>query len=357
MRALWAALIALVFLRFPCQAVNSGDDLKNALPQEAYEILEEVDPGATDVKGGFSALWKGAAKVLRKSIKGSVKSAFQIVGICLLLSMADAFAKSAGTALPNRLCELIGSTAILLSALQNSGSLLALCQSAIVRLESFTKLMISVFTVASISAGRPASAMASAGAAMLFSEVILTLAIKVFLPGITLYLFLIYGGIVGENGALRQAASVGKWALTSFFKVFLTAYFAYLTFTGLVTGSADAAAVRTAQNLSGAVPLVGSVIAGASDTILAGASLLRAATGLFGTLGAAAICLTPFVQGVCYMLSYRVLAVFAASFAEGGTRAMLDGLSNAYSMLLGSLAACCAVQFITIVVCMTVTGT
>ena len=36
---------------------------------------------------------------------------------------------------------------------------------------------------------------------------------------------------------------------------------------------------------------------------------------------------------------------------------MMNGLADTYSMLMGILTACCAVQFITIVVSMLVTGT
>jgi stage III sporulation protein AE len=241
--------------------------------------------------------------------------------------------------------------------LQQNGALLEHCRTAIWHLDTFSKVLFGVFAAASAAAGRPASAVATAGAAMLFSQLIITLSRQVFLPAVTLYLLLIYGGILSENGALHQAAAMGKWGINTFFKVFLTAYFTYLSFTGLVTGTADAAAVRTAQSLSSTVPLVGSVISGASETILAGASLLRAGVGFVGFLGAAAICLAPFLQGVCHMLVFRVLSVFAASFAEGGCKTMLDALSQAYSMLIGILTACCAVQFITIVVSMTVTGT
>ncbi len=348
-------LALLLALSTPCLA--TGNDLKKALPEEAYQILQEVEPGSTDVAGGLSALWKGAGRLLRQTVKGSVQSAFGITGVCLLLSMTEAFAKSAGLQLPGRVPELAGTTAVLLLAVGQSGSLLSLCQTTIDKLDTFTKLLISVFAVASAAAGRPASAVASAGGAMLFSNVILTLSRRVFLPGITVYLLLIYSGIISGSNMLRQAALVGKWAVTNFFKIFLTAFFAYMTFTGLVTGSADAAAVKTAQTLTGSVPLVGSVIAGASDTILSGAALLRAGVGFFGTLGAAAICLTPFIQGVCHLLVYKVLSVFSASFAEGGLRVMLDSIAGAYSLLLGILTACCAVQFIAIVVGMTVAGT
>ncbi len=356
MRGLLTILLVLTLLSIPCCA-ETGESLKEALPQEAYEILQEVEPDVPDVKQGASALWNSTKLGLRKGLKSAVKSAFLITSACLVLSLFQGFAKSTGLQLPGRIPELAGATVILTLAMASNGTLLALCQKSIGNLDAFTKLLTGVFAVASAAAGRPASAVATAGAAMLFSDVMLTLSLNVFLPAVTIYLLLVYGGVVSENGALRQAATVGKWAVTTFFKVFLTGYFAYLTFTGLVSGSADAAAVKTAQSLTGAVPLVGSVIAGASETLLSGAALLRAGIGFFGFLGAAAICLTPFLQGICHLLVFRVLSVFAASFAEGGIKTMLDGLANAYGMLVGILTACCAIQFITIVVSMTVTGT
>lgn len=355
MRWLAAVFLMLTFLAVPCWA-ETGEDLKNALPQEAHEILREIEPGVPDVRKGVSALWESAGRGLRNSLKASVKSAFLMASVCLLLSLIQSFARSAGLPIPGKIPELAGVTAILALEVENNGTLLALCKQTLSDLDIFTKLLTSVFAVASAAAGSPSSAVATAGAAMLFSDVILTLSLKVFLPAVIVYLLLVYSGIVSENGTLRQAASVGKWAVMTFFKVFLTSYFAYLTFTGLVTGSADAAAVKTAQSLTGAVPLVGSVIAGASETILSGAALLRAGIGFFGFLGAAAICLTPFLQGICHLLVFRVLSVFTASFAEGGIKTMLDGLADAYGMLVGILTACCAVQFITIVVSMTVTG-
>ena len=355
MRCLITFVLALTVLWMPCLA-QDGAQLKESLPDDAYRILEEIDPNIPNVKQGVSALLNGAKAALHSGLKSALGSAFLIASACLLLSFLQTFAKSAGIQLPGKVCELTGTTVILLLALEENGTLLSLCERTVSRLETFTELLTTVFAIASAAAGRPASAAATAGAAMLFSNVILTLSLRLFLPAVTLYLLLVYGGAVAENGTLRQAAAVGKWAVTTFFKVFLTSYFAYLTFTSLVSGSADAAAVKTAQSLSSTVPLVGSVIAGASETILSGAALLRAGVGFFGFLGAAAICLTPFLQGVCHLLVFRVLSVFAASFAEGGTKTMLDGLADAYGMLVGIMTACCAVQFITIVVSLTVAG-
>lgn len=356
MRRAWVLLLLLWCLSVPCAGVSGAEELKQALPEETYDILSQVEAGGTDVKSGVSALWQGAVSRLRTSLKSAMESAFLMAAVCLLLSLLQSFAGSAGLRLPGRTAELAGTTAILLIALGDSGTLVGLCRQTLERLETFTELLIGVFAAASAVAGHPASAVATAGAAMLFSQLVLTLSRKVFLPAVTMILLLSYGGILTENGALRQAAAVGKWAVTTFFRVFLAAYFGYLTFTGLVSGSADAAAVRTAQGFTSAVPLVGTIIAGASETLLSGASVLRAGVGLLGALGAAAICLTPFLQGVCHLLVFRVLSVFAASFAEGGVKALLDALSGVYGMLVGILTACCAVQFLTIVVSMAVTS-
>ena len=79
--------------------------------------------------------------------------------------------------------------------------------------------------------------------------------------------------------------------------------------------------------------------------------------GSLAILAALALCLTPFLQALCHLLVFRLLALLAGSYAEGGVKTMLEAVSGAYGMLLGILGACCALQFITIVVSLTVIRT
>ncbi len=350
----WIIVLLIILLSVPCAAAEDPHRLQESLPEDARKMLEDIEPGSTDVRRGVQVLVRNASQLFRKAIKESLKSGFLIAAACLLLGMIQSFSKSSGVQLHNRVTELTGSTVILLLTLEQNGTMLTLCGNTVGNLERFNQLLTGVFAAATAASGHPASAAATAAVTMVFSSVMFTAVKTLFLPAVVLYLLLIYSGIVGENNAMRQAAQVEKWAVGLAFKMSMTAYMAYLTFTGLVTGSADAAAVKTAQSLSSTVPLVGSVIAGASEALLSGASVLRAGIGLFGTLAAVAICLTPVVGGFCHLLIFRVLSVVTASFADGGIREMLNGVSNAYSMLLGILTACCAVQFLSIIVSMTV---
>lgn len=69
----------------------------------------------------------------------------------------------------------------------------------------------------------------------------------------------------------------------------------YLTASGAIAGSADAAAVKAAKmTISRAIPVVGGILSDAAETVLAGAGVLRGTVGVVGMLVVLAICLTPF---------------------------------------------------------------
>lgn len=248
----------------PASAAEDGSSLRQALPQEARELLEDTPITGADPRKTAGSLWSKGLQLLREGLQQSVRPAFLMAAVCLLLSLLESFSKASGLTLPNRLPQLAGATAILLLAFGEQRSMAAQCRVVIEQLDRFTKLLITVFTGVSVAAGKPASAAASAGAAMLFSDGLFWLSQKLFLPMTTLFLLLTYGGSIAENGLLQKAAGLVRWGLQKLIRIFLAAYFAYLSLTGLVTGAADSAAVRTAQTLTGAVPLVGNVIASAS---------------------------------------------------------------------------------------------
>lgn len=350
-------MLLLLLLTAPCMAEDADTSLRRALPSQAAELLEDTPVTGASPGNTLSNLWQQGIALLRENLREAVRPAFQTAAVCLLLSLLERFSKASGVTLPSGIPRLAGATAILLLTLEQQRSMTAQCRASIEQLDHFTRVLITVFTGASVAAGKPASAAASAGAAMLFSDGLFQLSLKLLLPMTTMFLLLCYGGSITENALLQQGSRLIRWAMQKLMRIFLTAYFAYLSLTGLVTGAADAAAVRTAQTLTSAVPLVGSILSGASETLLTGAAALRAGVGFFGFVGALAICLIPFLQALCHMLVFRLLALLAESYAEGGVRTMLHGVSDTYGMLLGILGACCVLQFITIVVSLTVIHT
>lgn len=360
MKRLLCLMLCIVLLSMPAMAADGAvntDDLEDALTQEEKEL---IGGGTADgnVSKGFKGLLNGALGILRKQIKNAVSAGFLALALCAALSLAEGFAKSSGLSGVEKAAELTAICGLVIITLSGSGSLISECEQAIRRMDMFSKTLTTTFAAAGAVSGKPISSVATSAATMLFSSALIALSKSVFIPLTRFYILVCAAGAAADSPLLLRGAHLVKWAATTFFKWFLMIFTGYVTLSGLISGSADAAAVKTAQvALSGAVPVVGGIIAGASEAILAGAKALRAGIGLFGCLGAAAICLSPFIRAFIHLLIFKLLAAFSASFASSGAQKVLDGVADAYGIALGLLGTCCAVQFISIVASLVVAGT
>ena len=97
-------------------------------------------------------------------------------------------------------------------------------------------------------------------------------------------------------------------------------------------GGADAATVKAAKfTISNLVPVVGGVISDTAETLLAGASVLRNAAGVFGMLAVLGICVVPFLNlGVHYLMYKCTAALAATASGNGRITGLIESLGAAY---------------------------
>ena len=73
-------------------------------------------------------------------------------------------------------------------------------------------------------------------------------------------------------------------------KIVLYAFTGYIGFTGVVSGTTDAMAMKAAKlTISGAVPVVGGILSDASEAVLVSAGIMKNAAGVYGILAVLAI--------------------------------------------------------------------
>jgi len=127
-------------------------------------------------------------------------------------------------------------------------------------------------------------------------------------------------------------------------------FVAYLSLTGVISGTTDAVTTKALKTtISTVLPVVGSIIADASETVLAGASILRNAIGIFGVLAVAATCIYPFLHlGVNYLL-YKAAAGLSGAIADGRITKLVNSVSAAFGMMLGLVGASALMLFISII--------
>ena len=140
-------------------------------------------------------------------------------------------------------------------------------------------------------------------------------------------------------------------------RVVLFVFTGYLTVTGVISGSADAAAVRaTKAAVSGMVPVVGSILSDASETLLASASALKSSMGVFGMLAVLAICLTPFLKiGAQYLLLKGTAAV-SGTIGMPQQVKLVKHAATAMGYLLAMTGACALMLLISVVCFLKVVG-
>ena len=141
-----------------------------------------------------------------------------------------------------------------------------------------------------------------------------------------------------------------KWGTQSLLTWVLTLFTLYLSLSGVISGTADRAAVKlTRFAISGMVPVVGGILSDATESVLAGAGLLRSAVGTFGTLAVLAFCLMPFLKlGIQYLL-YKLAAVLASVLTDSPVAKLVGEIGGAFGLMLGMVGASALVTLISVI--------
>ena len=206
---------------------------------------------------------------------------------------------------------------------------------------SFPLNLLPVVAVLTAATGAATGAAVRQGATVLFSDLLIGAIDTLLVPIVYAYVAVCAAHAAVGNEGLKKLASVLKWVVTSLLTAVLLAFVGYLTASGAIAGSADAAAIKTAKMaISRAVPGVGGILADAAETVLVGAGVLRGTVGIVGMLGVLAICLIPFLQLAFHYLTYKLAAALIGTVSDKRLSDLLDSIGGAFGIVLGMTGAC-----------------
>lgn len=350
MKKLSCALLLLLALILPARAAELPRELENALPQEAEELLRG-DPfdSAADLSAGiggiFNSLKEDAGRILRQR----AQSAILILLVVLLCGAVDGLYQGAGGRTTASFLPMAGALSVTLLAAGSLDSLIGLGAETIEQLHTFSKFLLPTLAAAVAAGGAVGTATVQQVATVFFVDLLLQLINGLLLPLVYLYIGALTAGAMLPENKMSGIAEGLKKVIVWILSAALIAFTVYLSVVRVISGSADGAAVKVAKAaISGAVPVVGSIIAEASETVLAGAGLLRSTIGIFGTLSVLAICAYPFLQlGIQYLL-YKLTAFLALTVGPPGLSGLINGLGSAFGLVLGMTGACALLLLVSV---------
>ena len=357
--ALLPLLLALLCL--PARASSIGEA---RIIQEEDFGLNELERAAAEQGGtaeygaalddGLEALVDTGTRELGGILRRAVRSGVLILMILLFCGLAETVQEGAGGTAA-RSVSLAGTLAVTAVAVADVNALLGMGTGAIAKMTSFANVLLPAAAAVTAATGAITGAAARQLAAALFSDLLVNLINGLLVP-------LLYGYIaasvaqaaVGED-RLKRLADLLKWTVTTVLTAVTMAFVGYLTASGVVAGTADAATVKAAKlAISGAIPVVGGILSDAAETVLASAGVLKGTVGVFGMVTILGICLIPLLQLSVHYLAYKLTAALAAAMGDGPVCALVDRLGSAFGLVLGMTGACCLLLLIALVSCVSV---
>ena len=339
MRRLILLLLMLSLLAVPVKAM---DYTAPTVPGEAADLM----PARTESFGqGLWEVLKKAVKVIDPELTQAAKTCVALVAIVLLTSVLQLLPGSSGGVV-----EMASALSVALVLLQQTLSLIHLGADTISRLSEYGKLLLPVMTAAMAAQGGVTTATALYTGTAVFDTVLGSVISSVLIPMVYMFLILASAGCATGIDRLKKIRGLVKGVMTWLLKTLLYVFTGFLSITGVVSGTADATAIKAAKlTLSGMVPVVGGILSDASEAVLVGAGVMKNAVGIYGLLAVSAMCITPFLRIGMQYLMLKLTAALCASFEVKRPAELIESFSSAMGLLLGMTGAMCMLLLISTV--------
>ena len=329
MRFIISLILLLTMIPMPVSALEIQAP---KVPKAAEEMMPEET--ASFGAGLLELLRKGLMKI-RPDLEDAAQSCLSIVAGVMLVSLTKAVSGCASQA-----ADLAGTVIVAAPLLTNMDALIRLGSNTIAELSDYGKLLFPVMTSALAAQGGGATSAVLYTGTVAFDMVLSNMISKFLVPLVHIFLALsLANGALGEE-FLKKMRDFVKWFVSWCLKTVITVFTTYMSITGVVSGTTDAAALKAAKvTISSVVPVVGGILSDASEAVLVSAGTVKNAIGLYGMFAVAAICLEPFVMIGCHHLLLKLTGGICTVFSSKRITELIQDYASAMGMLLGMTGA------------------
>ncbi len=339
MRKLILILLIAGLLIFPVKAMSFTAP---AVPEAGQKYMPE------DTESFGEGLWyviKSAMGQLQPSIAQAAVVCLSVMAVIILVSMLQSFSGNV-----KHVTELVGTLMIGALFIEPTNTLISMGTQTISLISEYGKLLLPVITAALAAQGGVTSSAALYAGTSIFCSILTSVISHLLIPLLYIYLCLsVANSAIGED-ILKQMRNFIKWLMTWTLKILLYVFTGYLAITGVVSGTADASAVKAAKlAISGVVPVVGNILSDASETILVSAGIMKNAAGIYGLLAITAVWIGPFLQiGIQYLLT-KMTAAVCGVFGTKKSAALVEDFAGAMGMVLAMTGTVCLMLLVSTV--------
>ena len=336
MRKLIIVIVLLSLLCVPAHGTEENiiqtDGLLEGLEGSAEELMPDIDPaGQTDLWDGMKQILQSVLERSTESIRSGLRLCAILLCVVTLCAVVDFSSVKNGT-LMLRAVGALGICAAVTGTLQG---MISMAGSTVEQISTYSSFLLPVMASATAMSGGLTAASALYAGTVIFTEVLLQLISKLLIPAVYFYLAICTAEAALGSDMLSELREFVGWLIAKSLRILLYIFLAYVTLTGVISGTADAVAVKaTKAAVSGMIPVVGSILSDASETLLASAAVLKNSAGIIGMLAVVSICLLPVVKVGSHYLLLKITAAVSGTIAQKPHVNLLKHFSTAMGYLL-----------------------
>ena len=316
--------------------------VESALSEEERGVSGELSlDGSYDAAAALARIRDRFMDALLSTAKKELGFAWKLVLIAALCSMTVIL--SPGRSEKN-FAEMAACCMAALLLAGTAESVIPEARETLYRLSDYGKAAFPAFYLAVASCGAGVSASVKYASICFASNLFMELSQRILLPLISVYLSVGITLSLAENALLNAAERLLKWCIVTSMTLFTGGFCTYISLSGVISGSADAVAVKAAKSaISTLLPVVGGILSDSASTMLAAASVIKNSAGVFCLIAVCAICAAPFGLLLAKMLLLKGAAVLSEMGCCDAYARLLSAAGDAMGMLLG-LGGCYGVM-------------
>lgn len=325
--------------------VSPASALEFEAPEAPDPAQQYLDDDAQTFAEGIWFVIRSAIRQLQPDLAEAGKTCLSLLAVMLLVSIMRSY-----SGVSKQIVDLVSALCVATALLHAANSMIMLGTQTVTQISDYNKLLLPVMTASLAAQGGTTSSAALYTGTAFFNALLSSGIANLIVPMIYIHMIMCIGyRAIGEE-MLKNLRDLTKWLITWSLKIILYVFTGYLSITGVVSGTTDAAALKaTKLTLSGIVPVVGNIVSDASETILVGAGVLKNAVGVYGLLVIAALWIGPFIQiGTQYLL-LKLLSAVSTAFGSKEAGGLIKDFSSIMGILVAMTGTVCLLVLVSVV--------
>lgn len=324
-------------------------DVGSYIPDFSLEsVIEDLRSGDLDLN--FSGILKGLMEyffhelIAHSSLLGRLVVLAVISAV--LYNLLDAFEGTTG-----KVAYAIVYLVLITIALGSFTAAVKIGSEAISLMVSFVQALLPILLTLLAAIGGISSA------AILHPFIIVALGLLGTLIKDFVFPLIYLGAVLGlvnhitDRFNVSRLAGLLKQISVASLGIFLTLFVGFLGLQGIAGAVADSVTLKTAKFMAGTfVPVVGKILADATEVVLGTSLLIKNAIGVVGILVLFIICIFPVIKIMAMVLVYRLAAALVQPIGDSKIADTLDTMAGMLTLVFGAVVAVGFMFFLAIAV-------